>query len=38
MRNSPRVMRCLEITGGKDEYALRYDQLDMLLISLRILK
>ena len=33
-----RMTRCLEITGGKDEYALLYDQLDMLLINLRNLK
>jgi hypothetical protein len=33
-----RMTRCQEITGGKDEYALLYDQLDMLIINLRNLK
>ena len=33
-----RLSRCLELTGGKDEYALLYDQLDMLIINLRNLK
>ena len=33
-----RLSRCLELTGGKDEYALLYDQLDMLIINLRRLK
>jgi hypothetical protein len=33
-----RMTRCLELTGGKDEYALLYDQLDMLVINLRNLK
>ena len=30
-----RLTRCLEVTGGKDEYALLFDQLDMLLINAR---
>lgn len=29
-----RMKRCLELTGGKDEYALLYDQLDMLILNL----
>ena len=29
-----RMTRCLELTGGKDEYALLYDQLDMLVLNL----
>ena len=33
-----RMTRCLELLGGKDEYALLIDQLDMLLINLRNLK
>ena len=33
-----RMERCLEITGGADEYALLYDQLDMLLINVRNLE
>jgi hypothetical protein len=33
-----RMKRCLEITGGKDEYALLYDQLDMLVLNLNNLK
>ena len=33
-----RMLRCLEVTGAKDEYALLYDQLDMLLLNLRNLK
>ena len=33
-----RMERCQTITGGKDEYALLYDQLDMLIINLRNLK
>jgi len=33
-----RMTRCLELTGGKDEYGLLYDQLDMLVINLRNLK
>ena len=33
-----RMMRCLEITGGKDEYGLLYDQLDMLALNLNNLK
>jgi hypothetical protein len=33
-----RMTRCLELTGGKDEYGLLYDQLDMLIINLRNLK
>ncbi len=32
------MTRCLELTGGKDEYGLLYDQLDMLVINLRNLK
>ena len=30
-----RMVRCQQITGGKDDYALLYDQLDMLIINLR---
>ena len=30
--------RLLEVTGGKDEYALLYDQLDMLVLNLNNLK
>jgi len=33
-----RMKRCLEITGGKDEYGLLYDQLDMLVLNLDNLK
>ena len=33
-----RMTRCLEITGGKDEYGLLYDQLDMLVLNLNNLK
>ena len=33
-----RLMRCLELLGAKDEYALLIDQVDMLLINLRNLK
>ena len=33
-----RMKRCLELTGGKDEYALLYDQLDMLVLNLENLK
>ena len=33
-----RMKRCLELTGGKDEYALLYDQLDMLVLNLGNLK
>ena len=33
-----RLTRCLELLGGKDEYALLIDQLDMLLINLRNLQ
>ena len=33
-----RMKRCLEITGAKDEYALLYDQLDMLVLNLNNLK
>ena len=33
-----RMMSCLELTGGKDEYGLLYDQLDMLVLNLRNLK
>ena len=33
-----RMMRCLELTGGKDEYGLLYDQLDMLVLNLNNLK
>lgn len=33
-----RMEECQSITGGKDEYALLYDQLDMLIINLRNLK
>jgi hypothetical protein len=33
-----RMTRSLELTGGKDEYGLLYDQLDMLVINLRNLK
>ena len=33
-----RMMRCLELTGGKDEYGLLYDQIDMLLLNLGNLK
>ena len=33
-----RLTRCLELTGGKDEYALLYDQLDMLILNLKNLK
>jgi hypothetical protein len=33
-----RMQRCLEVTGGKDEYALLYDQLDMLVLNLNNLK
>jgi hypothetical protein len=29
-----RMKQCLEITGAKDEYALLYDQLDMLVLNL----
>ena len=32
-----RMTRCQEITGGKDEYALLYDQLDMLILNCAIL-
>jgi len=31
------MTRCQEITGGKDEYALLYDQLDMLILNCAIL-
>ena len=30
-----RMVQCQQITGGKDEYALLFDQLDMLIINLR---
>ena len=33
-----RMTRCLELLGGKDEYALLIDQIDMLTINLRNLK
>lgn len=33
-----RMARCMELLGPKDEYALLYDQLDMLIINLRNLK
>ena len=33
-----RMQRCLELTGGKDEYGLLYDQLDMLVMNLNNLK
>ena len=33
-----RMTRCLEITGGKDEYGLLYDQLDMMVLNLHKLK
>ena len=33
-----RMQRCLELTGGQDEYALLYDQLDMLVLNLENLK
>ena len=33
-----RMTRCLDLTGGKDEYALLYDQLDMLLLNLNKFK
>ena len=33
-----RMTRCLELLGGKDEYALLIDQLDMLLINVHNLK
>jgi hypothetical protein len=33
-----RLIRCLEMLGGKDEYGLLIDKLDMLLINLRNLK
>ena len=33
-----RMQRCLELTGGKDEYALLYDWLDMLVLNLNNLK
>lgn len=33
-----RMTRCLELTGGKDEYGLLYDQLDMLVLNLSNLK
>ena len=32
------MTHCLELLGGKDEYALLIDQLDMLLINVRNLK
>ena len=32
-----RMTRCQEITGGKDEYALLYDQLDMLILNCALL-
>ena len=34
----PRITGCLEQLGGKDEYALLIDKLDMLLINLPNLK
>ena len=33
-----RMQRCLELTGGKDEYALLYDQRDMLVLNLENLQ
>ena len=33
-----RLKRCMEIVGGKDETALLYDQLDMLVLNLNNLK
>jgi hypothetical protein len=33
-----RLERCMQLLGPKDEYALIYDQLDMLIINLRNLK
>ena len=33
-----RMTHCLELLGGKDDYALLIDQLDMLLINVRNLK
>jgi len=33
-----RMKHCLELTGGKDEYALLYDQLDMLVLNLENLQ
>jgi hypothetical protein len=33
-----RLTRCMEILGPKDEYALIFDQLDMLVINLRNLQ
>jgi len=33
-----RMKRCLELTGGKDVYALLFDQLDMLGLNLGNLK
>jgi hypothetical protein len=33
-----RMTRCLDLTGGKDEYALLYDQLDMLLLNVNKFK
>lgn len=33
-----RLKRCLELTGGKDEYGLLYDQLDMLVLNLNKLE
>ena len=33
-----RMQRCLELTGGKDEYAPLYDQLDMLVLNLENLQ
>lgn len=33
-----RMSRCLELTGGKDEYGLLYDQLDMMVLNLHTMK
>jgi hypothetical protein len=33
-----RMARCMELLGPKDEYALIFDELDMLIINLRNLK